>query len=192
MGTSLSSLRPLDEDCSFAFPISNKYQVLRDLRENYPSSDGELSCCEQPLSASVGSEHALEVGSPIHSSYHLSPKELSVYTRRKKSGKEVAEAEGVEVDCVADSGPEVPIGLVSSTNDFVAKQAESFDNLGEVSKWVLNHILEFCEKTSLEVKGKEADLFDFLFALETSRKKPVLRGEEEVGDEGGRLRSHGR
>ena len=98
---------------------------------------------------------------------------------------------GVEADCVADSGPEVPLGLVSSTNDFVAKQAESFDNLGEGSKWVLNHILEFCEKMSLEVKGKEADLFDFLFALETSRKKPVLRGEEEVGDEGERLRSHG-
>jgi len=117
----LSSPRPLDEDYSFASPVSNKYQVLRDLRENYPSSDGELSCCEQPLSASVGSEHALEVGSPIHSSYHLSPKELSVYNRRKKSGKEVAEAESVEADCVADSGPEVPIGLVSSTNDFVAK-----------------------------------------------------------------------
>ena len=191
MGTSLSSLRPLDEDCSFASPVSNKYQVLRDLRENYPSSDGELSCCEQPLSASVGSEHALEVGSPIHSSYHLSPKELSVYTRRKKSGKEVAEAESVEADCVADSGPEVPLGLVSSTNVFVAKQTESYDNLGEGSKWVLNHILEFCEKMSLEVKGKEADLFDFLFALEISRKKPVLMGEEEVGDDGERLRSHG-
>jgi len=35
---------------------------------------------------------------------------------------------------------------------------------------------------SLEVKGKEADLFDFLLALETSRKKSVLRGEEEVGE----------
>ena len=190
---SLSSPRPLDKDCSFASPVSNKFQVLWDLKEIYQCSDDELSYCAQPLSASVGLEHSLEVGSPILSSYHLSPLELSVYTRRKKRGKEVAEAVGVEA-CVAASVPEVPLGLVSSANVSVAKQAGSFDNLGEGSKWVLNHILEFCEKMSLEVKGKEADLFDFLFALETSRKKPALalRFEEgEVGDEGERIRSHG-
>ena len=32
--TSLSSQRSLDEDCVFASPISNKFQVLRDLKEN--------------------------------------------------------------------------------------------------------------------------------------------------------------
>ena len=44
--TTLSSLRSHVEDCLIASPISNKFQVLRDLRENYPCSDGELSCCD--------------------------------------------------------------------------------------------------------------------------------------------------
>ena len=53
---------------------------------------------------------------------------------------------------------------------------------------ILNHILEFCEKMSLEVEGKETDLFDFVYALETTRKKTALRvEEEEVGDEGERI-----
>ena len=42
------------------------------------------------------------------------------------------------------------------------------------------------------MEGEETDLFEFLYALETSRKKPTLRvEEEEVGDEGERIRSHG-
>jgi len=57
----------------------------------------------------------------------------------------------------------------------------------------MNHILEFCEKMSLEVEGKGTDLFEFLYALETTRKKTALRVEEEkVGDEGERIRSYGR
>jgi len=171
----------------FASPVSNKFQVLRDLKENYPCSDVELSCCDQPLYASVVPESSLEVGSPILSSYQMNPKELSVYFRRKKRGKEVAEA-----GCVVATGSEVPMGFVPFANESVAKQAGRFDNLGEGSKWVLNHILEFCDKMSLEVEGKEDDLFEFLFALESSRKKMSLRvEEEEVGDEGERIRSDG-
>ena len=185
--TSLSSQRSLDKDCVFASPVSNKFQVLRDLKENYLCSDGELSCCDQPLYASVVPESSLEVGSPVLSSYQMNPKELSVYTRRKKDGKEVTEA-----DCVAAPAAEVPMGPVSFANDSVAKQAGRFDNLGEGSKWVLNHILEFCEKMRLEVEGKETDLFEFLYALESTRKKTTVRvEEEEAGDEGERIRSYG-
>jgi len=45
----------------------------------------------------------------------------------------------------------------------------------------------------LEVEGKESDLFEFLFALETTRKKRTLRveEEEEVGDVGERIRNYG-
>ena len=89
--TSLSSQRSLDEDCVFASPVSNKFQVLRDLKENYLCSDGELSCCDQPLFASVVPESSLEVGSPILSTLQMISKELSVYTRSKKCGKEVVE-----------------------------------------------------------------------------------------------------
>ena len=40
--------------------------------------------------------------------------------------------------------------------------------------------------------GKESDLFEFLSALEIRRKKSALRvKEEEVGDEGERIRNHG-
>jgi len=66
--------------------------------------------------ASMVPESSLEVGSAIPSSYHMNRKELSVYTRRKKRGKEVAEA-----DCVA--ALEVPMGPVSFANDSVAKQS---------------------------------------------------------------------
>ena len=97
-----------------------------------------------------------------------------------------------EEDCVAAPVSEVPMGFVSFANESVAKQAGSFDNLGEGSKWVLNHILEFCEKMSFEVEGKETDLFEFLYALETTRKKMTLGvEEEEVGVEGERIRSDG-
>ena len=136
---------------------------------------------------SVVLESSLEVGSPIPSSYQMNPKELSVYFRRKKRGKEV-----VEAGCVVATGSEVPMGFVSFANESVAKQAGRFDNLGEGSKWVLNHILEFCETMSLEVEGKESNLFEYLFALETTRKKTTLRvEEEEVGDIGERTRNYG-
>jgi len=77
-------------------------------------------------------------------------------------------------------------------NESFTKKTGSFGNLGEGSKWVLNQILEFCEKMDLEVEGKESDLFEVLSALET-RKKPALRveEEEEPGDEGERLRNYG-
>ena len=63
-------------------------------------------------------EASLEVGSPILSTFQMNPKELTLYTRRKKCGKEVAEA-----DCVAAPISEVPMGLVSSANESGAKQA---------------------------------------------------------------------
>ena len=84
-------------------------------------------------------------------------------------------------------------GPISFANESFAKQVGSFGNLGEGSKWVLNHILEFCEKMRFEVEGKESNLFKFLSALETARKKSALRveEEEEVGDVGERLRNYG-
>jgi len=108
---------------------------------------------------------------PIISSYQKNPKELSVYTRRKKHGKDLAEAKFGLVDPVSKA----PRGPISFANESFARQAGSFGNLGEGSKWVLNHILKFCEKMGLEVEGKESDLFEFMSALETTRKKPTLR-----------------
>jgi len=88
---------------------------------------------------------------------------------------------------------EAPRGPISFANESFAKRVGSFGNLVEGSKWVPNHILEFCEKMRLEVEGKESNLFKFLSALETARKKSALRveEEEEVGDVGERLRNYG-
>jgi len=126
-------------------------------------------------------ESSLEMVTPIHSSYQKNPKELSVYTRRKKCGKDLAKAKFGLVAPVS----EAPRGPISFANESFAKQAGSFGNLGEGCKLVLNHVLEFCGTMGLEVEGKEYGLFEFLFALETTRKKPTLRvEEEEAGDVG--------
>jgi len=65
----------------------------------------------------------------------MNAKELSVYTRRKKRGKDLAEAE-----CVVAPVSEAPRGPISFANESFAKQAGSFENLREGTKWVLNHI----------------------------------------------------
>ncbi|KAJ8442955.1 hypothetical protein Cgig2_019528 [Carnegiea gigantea] len=67
----------------------NKFQVLRDLMENYLASDIDSSFCDQPVSSSVVPETSFEVGTPFHYSLQKSPKELMVYTRRKKHRKEI-------------------------------------------------------------------------------------------------------
>ena len=58
-------------------------------------------------------------------------------------------------------------GTTSFANESLAQQlfggrvssfsphTDSYDNLGEGSNWVLNHILEFCEKMGLQVEGKK-------------------------------------
>ena len=48
-------------DCVIVSPRLNKFQVLRDLRENYPCSDCELSSCTQDVSMSVLSESPFKV-----------------------------------------------------------------------------------------------------------------------------------
>jgi len=62
-----------------------------------------------------------------------------------------------EAECVVAPVSEAPRGHISFAKEYFAKQAGSFENLGEGSKWVLKHILEFCEKMGLEVEGKESD-----------------------------------
>ena len=42
-------------------------------------------------------------------------------------------------DCVAAPVSAVPMGLVSSANESVAKQARRFDNLGAGSKWAVSY-----------------------------------------------------
>jgi len=56
------------------------------------------------------------------------------------------------------------MGPISFANESLVKQlgqggywssrAGSYDNMGEGSIWVLNHILKFCEKMALQVEGK--------------------------------------
>jgi len=55
------------------------------------------------------------------------------------------------------------------------------------------HILELYEKMGLAVEGKETELFDFLAALEATKKKAAMRvGEgEEVGEVQERTVHHG-
>jgi len=133
----LSSPRSHDEDCLIVSPVLNHFQVLKDLRENYPCSDGELSCCDQPLSPSMVPESSLEMVTPIHSSYQKNPKELSVYTPRKKHGKYLAEAEFGLVAPIL----EVPRGLslfltnLSQCRQVVLKIWEKDLNECRITSW---------------------------------------------------------
>jgi len=86
---------------------------------------------------------------------------------------------------------QVQSGALSLASDSLVKQCFGgrvgtsssyrgcFDNLGDGSIWVLNDIMEFCEKMGLEVRGKDNEVFDFLIALEVARKKTALRADEE-------------
>ena len=96
----------------------------------------------------------------------------------------------------------VPRRPISSANESLAKKLLGgrvrssspsigrYDNAGEGSIWLLNHILEFCEKIGLEVEAKETKVFDFLAALEAVGKKVALRvdEDEEAGEDSERGR----
>jgi len=109
-------------------------------------------------------------------------KELTVYTRRKNREIFFAVSE-IGLDTAVS---EVQSRALSFASDSLAKQCfgcrcgpstsrlECFDNLGDGSIWVLNHIMEFCKKMGLKVGGKDNEVFDFLTALEVARKKTTL------------------
>ena len=86
-------------------------------------------------------------------------KELTVYTRRKNREIFFAVSE-IGLDTAVS---EVQSRALSFASDSLAKQCfgcrcgpstsrlECFDNLGDGSIWVLNYIMEFCEKMGLKV-----------------------------------------
>jgi len=74
-------------------PGLNKFQVLRDLRENYPCSDYELSSCNQDVATSIVRESPSKAVTSTHFPSQKKSKELTVYTRRKNRKKNFAMAE---------------------------------------------------------------------------------------------------
>ena len=46
--------------------------------------------------------------------------------------------------------------------------------------WVLDRILEFCERMGLAMEGNETKLFEFLAAAEAIKKKAAMRVDKEV------------
>jgi len=100
---------------------------------------------------------------PTHSPSRKESKELPVFTRQKNGENLVV---GAEIGLVTPRS-EVPMGALSHANASPAKlclgerfsssssRPSCFENLGDGSIWVLNHIMEFCEKMGLEVGGKD-------------------------------------
>ena len=91
-------------------------------------------------------ESSLEVVTSAHYSSQKSPKELIVYTRRKKRKKYIAV--GLVAEIGSDtSASKVPRGTISFANESLAKQLfdglvgsssprkGSYENLGEGSIW---------------------------------------------------------
>ena len=95
---------------------------------------------------------------PTHFPSQKKSKELYVYTRRKYHEIFLAMTE-IGLDTLV---LEVPRGALSHANEFLTRkcfggrvgssssQPGCFENLGDRSIWVLNHIMEFSEKMGLD------------------------------------------
>jgi len=153
-------------DCVIVSPRLNKFQVLRDLRETYPCSDCELSSCNHDASTFVVLESPSKVMTSTHFPSQKKSKELTVYTRRKNRKIFFAVPE-IGFDTAIS---EIQRRALSFASDSLAKQCFGgrcgpstcflgcFDNLGDGSMWVQNHIMEFCDKMGLKVGGKDNEV----------------------------------
>ena len=177
----------ISDDCVSVSPDLNNFQVLRDLRETYPYSDCELSSCNQDGSTTVVLESPSKVMTPTLFSSHRLSKELTVYTRRRNRENFIAVPNsGLDTAASEDQRRALSFPSLRGRFDPSTSRTGCYDNMGEGSVWVLNHILEFCEKMGLKVDGYVNEVIDFLSALEVARKNSAL-GVDEVEEvaEGG-------
>ena len=108
------------------------------------------------MSTSVVPESPSKVVTPTHFSSHKEPKELTVYTRRKNRENFFAVPE-IGLDTAVS---EVQRRALSFASVSLAKHCSSgrcgpSTSRPEGSIWVLNHIMEFCEKIGLKVGGND-------------------------------------
>jgi len=109
-------------------------------------------------------------------------KELTVYTRRRNRENFFAVPNfGLDNASTEDQRKAPALASLHDRCGPSTSRTGCYDDLGEGSVWVLNHILEFCEKMGLKVGGNVNEVFDFLAALEAARKNSAL-GVVEVED----------
>jgi len=77
------------KDClGVALPCDNQFKVLRDLLENYPSSDCECSSpCSSPSASRIPESPLNNVEGGLHLSPHALGTGVLVYSHTKKGGK---------------------------------------------------------------------------------------------------------
>ena len=169
-------------DCVSVSPGLFNFHVLRKLRETYPFSDCDLDSCNREGSTSVVPESPSKVSTPTLLSPQKKSKEITVHTRRRNRDNCYAVPNsGLDNASTKDQGTALPLASLRGRCGPSTSRTGCVDNLGEGSVWVLNHILEFCEKLGLKVGGNVNEVFDFLAALEVARKNSA-QGVVEVED----------
>jgi len=164
-------------------PCINQFQVLRDLLENYPSSDCECSShCSSPCASRVP-ESPLNVVEELHPAARSSATSVVVYSRRKKLGKtKLAIDAGSGSPNMQEVGGSSLLENTQGLDDATLVGSAYSGNVSEGSAWVLERMIFFCKKMGLAIEGREMELLSFLASLEANRMKGDQLVEESRGD----------
>jgi len=164
--------------------------VLRDLLENYPSSDCECNSHDSPLCASRIPESPLNVmEEELHPTACSPSTSVLVCSHRKKLRKTNL--------VVSESGSPImqEVGGPSSFEETLPQaHPQALDGaalpgssdsriVSEGSAWVLERIVFFCKKMGLAIEGRVMELLSFLALLEANRVRRKQSVEESMGDE---------
>uniref|UniRef100_A0A7C9EAQ4 Uncharacterized protein n=1 Tax=Opuntia streptacantha TaxID=393608 RepID=A0A7C9EAQ4_OPUST len=180
------------KDCEgVCSPVGNQFKVLNDMLVNYSSSDGECSPHINSPSASRIPESPLINAGGLDMSVRSPDKGALVYSRRKKFGLEMAEADvRSEPVVMQDQGGQSVLeeelqqthAQVAVGDTLALPCAFDSEKLGEGSTWVLDRIISFCKRMGLSIEGRELELLSFLGSLEANRLKGDHMVEVSVGN----------
>ena len=169
----------------------NKFQVLRDLLGDYPSSE-----IDSVGEASVIPESSFDGVVAVHSPFApiANGNELVVYSRRKEKGigkliNEVGSCSSSLLGCGgANEGDAHSLSHAQNGGSLVpfSPIIEQVRPVSESSSWVLDRFIIFCKRMGLAIEGRESELLSFLASLDSIRAKDctVADVRDRVQEEG--------
>jgi len=155
--------------------------VLRDLLENYPSSNCECSShCSSPFASRIPESPLNAVEAALHLGDRSPATSMLVYSHRKKLGKTklVVDVGSVSPKMQELGGPSLFEEVLHQAHtqglDGAALPGSIYSgNVSEGSTWVLERMIFFCKKMGLAIEGREMELLSFLASLEANRVKVI-------------------
>jgi len=169
----------------------NKFQVLRELVGDYPSSDADY-VTEALIIPEPSFEEVVVAHSPI--APFANRNDCVVYSRRKEIGKgklinEVGSCSSNLSRCGgANEGVAHSLGHAQTDGSNVpfSPISEQVRTVGESSSWVLDCFILFCKRMGLAIEGREMGLLSFLASLDSIKAKDNL-----LVDDRGRVQEEG-